>query len=114
MKFTIITFSILFSITILAQPELDIKPNLIEFEDLFNRVDHAYLINKGNEILTIDSISYNDSIYTIEYQGNLQLPFTILPDDSVRMTVLLSSFYQVTLSDTSDTIYVFNDGMQGL
>jgi len=95
-----------------AQPELDIKPNRIEFEDLFNRIDHAYLINKGDEILTIDSIAYNDSIYIIDYEGNLQLPFTILPADSVRMNVLLSSFYQVTLSDTSDTIYVFNDGIE--
>jgi len=112
MKFSIITFSILFSIGALAQPELDIKPNRIEFEDLFNRVDHAYLINKGDQILTIDSIAYNDSIYIIDYEGNLQLPFTILPDDSVKMNVLLSSFYQVTLSDTSDTIYVFNDGIE--
>jgi len=111
MKFTIITILILISTRLFAQPELDIKPNRIEFEDLFNRVDHAFLINKGDQILTIDSIAYNDSIYIIDYEGNLQLPFTILPDDTVRMNVLLSAFYQVTLNDTSDTMYVYNNGI---
>lgn len=94
-----------------AQPELDIKPNRIEFEDLFNRFDYAFLINRGDQILTIDSIAYNDSIYIIDYENNLQLPFTILPDDSVRMNVTLSGFYYVTLTDTSDTMFVFNNGI---
>jgi len=112
MKIAIITFITFLCAFVYAQPELDIKPNRIEFEDLFNRVDHAFLINKGDEILTIDSMAYNDSIYIINYENNLQIPFTILPDDSVKMTVLLSGFYEVTLSDTADTIYVFNSGIQ--
>ena len=112
MKIAIITFFTFLCASVYAQPELDIKPNRIEFEDLFNRVDHTFLINKGDEILTIDSVTYNDSIYIINYEDNLQVPFTILPDDSVRMTVLLSGFYEVTLSDTADTIYVFNDGIE--
>ena len=70
------------------------------------------LINKGNEILTIDSISYNDSIYIIDFENNLQLPFTILPDDSIKMNVTLSGFYYVTITDTLDTMYVFNDGIE--
>ena len=112
MKLITLSFFTFISLTLFAQPELDIKPNRIEFEDLFNRVDHAFLINKGDEILTIDSITYNDTIYIIDYEGNLQLPFTILPDDSVRMNVLLSAFYQVTLNDTSDTMFVYNDGIE--
>lgn len=112
MKIAIITLFIAIAASAFAQPELDIKPNRIEFEDLFNRVDYAFLINKGDEILTIDSIAFNDSIYIINYENNLQIPFTIQPDDSVKMTVLLSGFYEVTLSDTADTIYVFNDGIQ--
>lgn len=111
MKLIIITILTLLSTTLFAQPELDIKPNSIEFEDLFNRFDYAFLINKGDQILTIDSIAYNDSIYIIDYENNLQLPFTIAPDDSVRMNVTLSGFYYVTLTDTSDTMFVFNDGI---
>jgi hypothetical protein len=112
MKYTIITFLLLMSVSIFAQPELDIKPNRIEFEDLFNRLDYAFLINKGDEILTIDSIKYDNSIYIIDYENNLDPPFTILPDDSIRMNVLLSSFYEITVNDTSDTMYVFNDGIE--
>jgi len=94
-----------------SQPELDIKPNRIEFKDIFTRVDYAYLINKGDQILTIDSIDYNDSLYMIDYDNNLELPFTINPDDSVKMDVTLSGFYFITVSDTTDTIFVFNDGI---
>jgi hypothetical protein len=95
-----------------AQPELDIKPNRLEFEDLFNRYDFVYLINKGNQILTIDSVSYNDSIYVVDFGGGLQLPFTILPNDSIKMNVTLSGFYYVTINDTSDTMLVYNNGIK--
>ncbi len=112
MKLRVLTFLIFITSFLAAQPELDIKPNRIEFEDLFNRFDYAFLINKGNQNLTIDSIAYNDSIYVIDFENNQTIPFTILPDDSIRMNVLLSAFYQVTINDTSDTIFVYNNGIQ--
>jgi hypothetical protein len=90
---------------------LDIKPNRIEFEDLFNRFDYTFLINKGNQDLTIDSLNFKYEIYLIDFEDNLQLPFTIIPDDSVRMNVTLSGFYNITVSDTSDTIFVYNNGI---
>lgn len=112
MKSILITaLSILvYSLLSFAQPRLDIKPNTIDFEDLFNRIEHTFLINDGDQILTIDSIDYNDSLYIIDFEDNLQLPFTIIPDDSIRMNVTLSGFYFVTLSDTSDTMFVHNNG----
>jgi hypothetical protein len=112
MKLITIIFLLFISVALFAQPELDIKPNRIEFEDLFNRFDYVFLINKGDEILTIDSIAYKDSIYIIDFKDNLTIPFTILPDDSVRMNVLLSAFYEITINDTSDTMYVYNNGIE--
>ncbi len=112
MNLRIITIAvILFSCTAFSQPELDIKPNKIEFKDLFNRFDRTYLINKGDELLTIDSLNFNESFYIIDFEDNRQLPFTIVPDDSIEMNVTLSGFYHITVSDTSDTIYVYNDGI---
>jgi Secretion system C-terminal sorting domain/Carboxypeptidase regulatory-like domain len=117
MKFKIITIQIaililfVFSGIIYSQPELDVQPNRIEFQDLFNRLDHTFLINKGNQILTIDSIDYNHDDYIIEFEGSLQLPFTILPDDSVKMSVTLSAFYNITINDSTDTMYIYNDGI---
>jgi hypothetical protein len=95
-----------------SQPELDIKPNRIEFEDLFNRYDYAYLINKGDQILTIDSLNYKENNYIIDFEDNQTLPFTINPDDSVKMNVTLSGYYYITISDTLDTIYVYNNGIE--
>jgi hypothetical protein len=107
----ILTFVTLTAAMLFAQPELDIKPNKIVFEDLFNRVGYTYLINKGDANLTIDSISHKESNYILDFEGNQQLPLTILPDDSVRLYVTLSGFYFITSSDTSDTMYVFNNGI---
>jgi hypothetical protein len=104
-------FLILITSMLFAQPELDIKPNSIEFENLFNRFDYAFLINKGDQILSIDSLSFKDEIYLIDFEDNQQIPFSILPNDSVRMNVTLSGFYNVTVNDTSDTIFVFNNGI---
>ena len=115
LKLFILSLFIIFSIFPdegFAQPELDIKPNSIEFEDLFNRIDYTYLINKGDALLTIDSITYNDAFYSLSFENNLQLPFTIQPDDSIEMTVALIGFYFITVSDTSDTMFVHNDGIQ--
>jgi Secretion system C-terminal sorting domain len=95
-----------------SQPELELEPNEIEFEDIFNRFDQAYFINKGNQPLTIDSLTYEELFYIIDFENNQQLPFTILPDDSVKMNIRLSGFYYVTMSDTADTIYIYNDGIQ--
>jgi len=108
---SVIVSSFCCSISI-AQPELDLKPNRIEFEDLFNRYDYVLLINKGDQILTIDSIDYNDSLYILDFENNLQLPFNILPDDSIKMDVTLSGFYFVTITDTSDTMYIYNNGIE--
>ncbi len=117
MKFKIITIQLaililfIFSDFIYSQPELDVKPNRIEFQDLFNRLDHTFLINKGSENLTIDSISYNHDDYIIEFEGGLQLPFTIVPDDSIKMSVTLSAFYNITINDSTDTMFIYNDGI---
>lgn len=112
MNLRIITIAIIFfPCVVFSQPELDIKPNKIEFEDLFNRFDQTYLINKGDQILSIDSLDFNESFYIIDFEDNRQLPFTIVPDDSIEMNVTLSGFYHITVSDTSDTIYVYNDGI---
>jgi hypothetical protein len=112
MKLLVITFLIFITSFLAAQPELDIKPNSVEFEDLFNRIEYVYLINKGNANLTIDSISYKESNYILDFEGNQQLPFTILPNDSVKMNVTLSGFYYITHNDTSDTMFIFNNGIQ--
>jgi len=112
MRLILTIIIILYTSLLRAQPELDIKPDQIVFEDLFNRIDFAYLINKGNAVLSVDSISYNQSNYIIDFEGNQQLPFTILPNDSVKMNVTLSGFYYITHSDTSDTMYIFNNGIK--
>ncbi|MCZ7614014.1 MAG: carboxypeptidase-like regulatory domain-containing protein [Ignavibacteriaceae bacterium] len=114
MKQKVLSLVIFITAVLAAQPELDIKPNKIEFEDLFSRIDYTYLINKGNAVLTIDSIDYNRSDYILDFEENQQIPFTILPNDSVKMNVTLVGFYYITYSDTSDTMFVYNNGINNV
>ncbi len=110
--FSLSSLVIFFTSQGISQPQLNIQPNSVDFDDLFNRIEYTYLINDGDALLTIDSISYNDSFYSLSFEDNQQLPFTIQTNDSVRMTVALIGFFFITSSDTLDTIYVHNNGEQ--
>lgn len=105
-----ILFSI-FTINIIAQSDFIISPDQITFEDLFNRIDSTYLINNGSIELTIDSIFYNSSFYSIAFDNNLLLPFSIQPGDSIMMFIYLNGFYYITDLDVTDEIFVFNGGV---
>ena len=110
-KITILIFFFFSTTFLFAQAELDIKPNRIEFEDVFNRIETVYLINKSSEILTIDSIKYNPDFYLLDFENNLLLPFMISPYDTITVNVSLTGFYYITAIDTSDTLLVYNNGI---
>ena len=63
-KFSLtISIIIYLSFNLIAQPGLDIEPRSVTFEDVFARYDYTYLINDGDQILTIDSLSTIQSFY---------------------------------------------------
>jgi hypothetical protein len=95
-----------------AQPKLEIEPHNIRFEDMFNRLEVVYLINEGDEPLVIDSIAYKNDLYFIRFDGYARYPFTIQPDDSVRMDCILAGYLYVASQDTVDTMYVYNNGVK--
>lgn len=109
-KFSL-TILIIFCISfnLFAQPDLDIDPRRVTFEDIFARFDYTYLINKGDEILRIDSLSTMQSFYIIDFENSQQLPIYINPNDSVRLNITLTNFYNITVSDTSDTVWVYSN-----
>lgn len=105
--------SLLLSAEIFPQPSLKIDPNRVRFQDVFNRIDSTYFINDGNQILSVDSLVYQKSdFYKIYFEGNRQVPFTILPDDSVTTYVMLENFFNITVTDTVDTILVYHNGTE--
>ena len=93
---------------IYAQPNLKFEPNKIEFEDLFNRLQNVKFINDGDQPLTIDSITYRNTFYSVRFDRAWYYPFTIAPGDTMLMDCILSGYFFVTSADTSDTITVFH------
>ena len=104
-----ISIIVYLSFNLIAQPSLDIEPRSVTFEDVFARYDYTYLINDGNEILRIDSLLTMQSFYIIDFENSQQLPIYINPNDSIRLNITLTNFYNITISDTTDTVWVFSN-----
>lgn len=92
-----------------AQPQIDVHPNKIKFEDVFNRIKAVYIINDGMGTLYIDSVSFNKSIYSLHFENNFQTPLYIQPYDSIKMIISLTGYYYVTNLDTTDTLFIYNN-----
>jgi len=109
-KYSLIILVILgLSFNLIAQPNLDIEPRRVTFENIFNRYDYTNLINNGNQILRIDSLSSEHSFYLIDFENAQQLPLYINPGDTIKLNVTLTNFYSITVSDTTDTVWVYSN-----
>lgn len=92
-----------------AQPDLRIEPRNIRFEDVFSRYDYAILYNRGDQPLSIDSLSATKPYYILDFENHPQLPFVLNPDDTVKLNITLTNFYSITVSDTTDTVWVYSN-----
>jgi hypothetical protein len=93
----------------LAQPDLKIEPRSIRFEDVFQRYDYTLIYNDGDQPLRIDSLSPSSDYYILDFEDHQQIPLIINPGDTVRLNVILTNFYNITVSDTTDTIWVYSN-----
>ncbi len=95
-----------------AQPVLQISPEELEYRDIFHRLENAYFKNIGNEILVIDSIYYtHNDFYYLRFDRNWRYPISIPPGDSIMMDCILSGYLNYTYEDISDTLFIFNNGI---
>lgn len=100
---------LLIGFNIFAQPNLKIEPRNIRFESIFSRYNYALLINEGDQILQIDSITNKKLFYLLEFDNGIQLPLSINPNDTVKLNITLANFYNITVTDTTDTIFVHSN-----
>ncbi len=106
--------SLLITSSLLAQPELDIRPGNIEFKDYFHRLENVYFINKGDQPLRIDSVPYRNDHYFMRFGYNYQPPFFIQPGDTILMDCILAGYLYVPVSDTADTVFVYSNSVSGV
>ena len=106
-------FSIIIIFTLsgdfLAQPNIKIEPGNIRFEDVFQRYDYTLIYNDGDQPLSIDSLSPSSNYYFLDFEDHQQTPLLINPGDTVRLNVILTNFYNITVSDTTDTVWVYSN-----
>ncbi|MBL1215493.1 MAG: T9SS type A sorting domain-containing protein [Ignavibacteriae bacterium] len=115
LKINRLTFVLIIAvnITLTAQPELEIHPNQIEFEDPFHRIENAILFNDGDVAVIIDSIIFNEALYYKSFNIPEVYPISILPGDTIAMEIILSNYFNVTSLDTSDEmLFYYSNGTQ--
>ncbi len=105
----IILFFLLIGVNLFAQTSLKISPETVRFKNIFNRYEYALLINIGNQVLQIDSIAYKNSFYLLDFENGQQLPISINPSDTLKLNITLANFYNISLTDTTDTIFVYSN-----
>lgn len=93
----------------LAQPQLKIFPEQIEFKNKFDRLENVYFINSGDEPLTIDTITYNLGYYFIRFSVEWNYPQVLQPGDTVKMDCILGDYAVITSNDTADTMSILNE-----
>jgi hypothetical protein len=95
-----------------AQPILQINPEELEYRDIFHRLENTYFKNIGNQPLIIDSIYYtHNDFYYLRFNRNWRYPISIQPGDSIMMDCILSGYLNYTVEDISDTMYIYNNGI---
>ncbi|MEJ5262844.1 MAG: carboxypeptidase regulatory-like domain-containing protein [Ignavibacterium sp.] len=105
----IIIFICLITNSVMAQPQIRIEPRNVVFENIFNRIDYAFLINSGDQPLRVDSLNSANPFYIVSFENGLVTPFFVNPDDTVKITILLSNFYNITVNDTVDTLWFYSN-----
>lgn len=96
-----------FSSYIWAQPDLEIEPGKIEFEDRFSRFEKVWFINEGDQPLEIDSISYLNQRYFIRWDLYSGYPMVLPAGDTLGMDCILSHYSYIAVTDTVDTMFVY-------
>src|SRR4030066_288868 len=110
-KFTLILL-VFNSILLLAQPRLELSPDNIQFEDIFHRNKNVLFINTGNDTLIIDSLIYKNYYYFVRFNKPWEYPVFLLPNDTLKMDCILESHIYVTTADTTDTLFIYNNGLK--
>jgi hypothetical protein len=114
-KLQYISLFLLITVSHLTFPQqLEITPNEIEFEDIFNRLENVYFINTGSQPLIIDSLGYKFDLYYVRFDQPALYPFMINPGDSVKMDCIIAGYHYVQSADTLDTVYVYSNSLSGI
>lgn len=89
--------------------EFVIMPHHISFMNKFEKRKIVRLINKGQNNISIDSIKYDQSMLHLRNNNFSDFPFSLLPDSSLSIDVLLANYFTLQGEDSSTVINVYSN-----
>lgn len=107
-KFVIILMLVL-SVSAQGQGSLSVMPHHLHYFDNFNRTRIVRVQNMAMNAITIDSIAYDQNVYTIRLNNYPEFPVNLPAGNQFTFEVVQSNYYFLTESDSSSIITIFND-----
>ena len=109
-KFEIVLFFIIvLSATVFGQSSLRVFPDTLKYTDTFERLQHLFIYNDGNEELTIDSIYIDESIYYPRFDRTPAFPITLQPSDSLVMDCIFWNYWGYTYGAYDSTVVIYSN-----
>ncbi len=96
-----------------AQPghgELEAMPHHLMFNDRFERLRTVKIINFSEQPVSVDSLSYDESVFNIHLNDIGGLPVSLASDEFITFDVLMYNYFNLFNHDSSKVIYVYNSG----
>ena len=99
------------TISIIAQPQgsLSVMPRNLHYFDNFTRTRIVRVQNTAASTVTIDSIAYNQNVYTIRLNDYPSYPVTLQSGSQFTFEVIQYNYYYLTESDSSSIITIYNN-----
>ncbi len=87
-----------------------VKPNELEFVDIFDRLVNFHLINNTLQDIILDSLKFNEDRYVVRFNENISLPWVVNSGDSLSLDIILVTYFDVTADEIHDSLLIFTNG----
>ena len=114
-KFEIVLlFVMILSTNVFGQSSLRVFPDTLKYTDTFERLQHLFIYNEGNEDLIIDSIYIDESIYYPRFDRDPVFPIILQPSDSLVMDCIFWNYWSYTSIAYDSAIVIYSNSSNNI
>ena len=111
---TVLLFLITITASAFGQSALKVYPDTLKYTDKFNRLQHLFIYNEGNDDIVIDSIYIDESIYFPRFDRDPVFPLTIPPSDSLVMDCVFWNFWGISYGAYDSAIVIYSSSADSI
>jgi len=89
-------------------------PRHLHFMNNFERSKLVRVENNSNNVVTVDSITYNSAVYTVRLNDVNATPVNMQPWSSFTLEVIQYNYFNLVPEDSSAVINIYNSSNEPL